>query len=113
MDPHFGRCACFVLVETDDMSCEIVENVSRMHGSGAGIQAAQLMAQKGAQAVLTGDCGPNAHRTLSAAGIDVFLGCSGRVSEAVERFKLGKLSVATEPNVASHSGMGGGRGRTG
>ena len=91
MDPRFGRCSYFVLVETDDMTFEAIENANSSLGGGAGIQSAQLMAQKGVKAVLTGNCGPNAHQTLSAAGIDVFVGCSGTVSEAVERFKSGQL----------------------
>jgi predicted Fe-Mo cluster-binding NifX family protein len=110
VDPRFGRCPCFVLVETDDMSFEAVENGSSSLGGGAGIQSAQLIAQKGAKAVLTGNCGPNAHQTLSAAGIDVVVNCGGTVSEAVLRFKSGQLRAASAPNVASHSGMGGGRG---
>jgi len=110
VDPRFGRCSCFVLVETDDMSVESIENGSRSLGGGAGIQAAQLVAHKGVKAVLTGNCGPNAHQTLSAAGIDVFVGCSGTVAEAVARFKSGQLRAAAAPNVASHAGMGrGGR----
>jgi len=106
LDPRFGRCSCFVLVETDDMRFEAVENASSSLGGGAGIQSAQLMAQKGAKVVLTGNCGPNAHQTLRAAGIDVVVGCSGTVSEAIERFKSGRLRAASAPNVASHSGMG-------
>jgi len=109
MDPRFGRCSYFVVVETDDMTFEAIENVNSSLGGGAGIQSAQVMAQKGAKAVLTGNCGPNAHQTLSAAGIDVIVGCSGIVSEAVERFKSGQLRAASAPNVAGHSGMGGGR----
>jgi predicted Fe-Mo cluster-binding NifX family protein len=108
VDPRFGRCSCFVLVETDDMSFETVENASSSLGGGAGIQSAQLMAQRGVKAVLTGNCGPNAHETLSAAGIDVVVGCSGTVSEVVERFKSGQLRPASAPNVATHSGMGSG-----
>jgi predicted Fe-Mo cluster-binding NifX family protein len=109
VDPRFGRCSTFVLVEIADMSVEAIENESSSLGGGAGIQSAQLMAQKGVKAVLTGNCGPNAHQTLSAAGIDVFVGCSGTVSEVVERFKSGQLRAATAPNVAVHSGMGGRR----
>jgi predicted Fe-Mo cluster-binding NifX family protein len=107
VDPRFGRCSCFVIVETEDMSLEAVGNESGSLGGGAGIQSAQLMANKGVKAVLTGNCGPNAHQTLSAAGIDVFVGCSGTVSEVVERFKSGQLSAASGPNVDSHAGMGG------
>ena len=109
MDPRFGRCACFVLVETDDMSFEAIDNASAAMGGGAGIQAARTVAEKGAKAVLTGNCGPNAHQTLTAAGIDVIVGVSGTVLAAVERFKTGALSPAAAPNVGSHSGMGGGR----
>ena len=109
MDPRFGRCSYFVVVETDDMTFEAIENVNSSLGGGAGIQSAQLMAQKGARTVLTGNCGPNAHQTLSAAGIDVVVGCSGTVSDAIGRFKSGQLRAASAPNVAGHSGMGGGR----
>jgi predicted Fe-Mo cluster-binding NifX family protein len=108
VDPRFGRCSTFLLVETDDMTFEAVENGNSSLGGGAGIQTAQLVAQKGAKAVLTGNCGPNAHQTLSAAGIDVIVGCSGTVSEVVVRFKAGQLQPTAAPNVASHSGMGGG-----
>jgi predicted Fe-Mo cluster-binding NifX family protein len=107
VDPRFGRCPYFVLVDTDDMTFEAVENRNSLLGGGAGIQSAQLMAQKGVKAVLTGNCGPNAYETLSAAGIAVVVGCAGPVSEAVERFKSGQLRTARAPNAATHAGMGG------
>lgn len=106
MDPRFGRCACFVLVETDDMGFETVDNASAAMGGGAGIQAARTVAEKGAKAVLTGSCGPNAHTALTAAGIAVYLGCGGTVRAAVERLQSGGLEPATAPNASSHSGMG-------
>jgi predicted Fe-Mo cluster-binding NifX family protein len=107
VDPRFGRCSFFVLVDTDDMTFEAIENGSRSLGGGAGIQSARLMAQKGVAAVLTGNCGPNAHEALTAAGIDVIVGCSGSVLQAVERFKSGRFRAASAPNVATHAGMGG------
>lgn len=108
VDPRFGRCSTFVLVETDDMTFEAVDNGNSSLGGGAGIQSAQLMAHNGVKAVLTGNCGPNAHQTLSAAGIDVIVGCSGTVADVVARFKSGQLQPAAAPNVPSHAGMGGG-----
>lgn len=107
MDPRFGRCFCFVIVETDDMTFEGIENTNSALGGGAGIQSAQLVARKGVTAVLTGNCGPNAHLTLSAAGIEVIVGCTGTVAEAVEGYRAGGLSAVSVPNVPSHSGMGG------
>jgi predicted Fe-Mo cluster-binding NifX family protein len=105
VDPRFGRCAYFLIVDTDTMEFEAVENANAALGGGAGIQSGQLMASRNVKFVLTGNCGPNAHATLSAAGIGVVPGCSGTVRDAVERFKAGQFNTASEPTVASHSGM--------
>jgi predicted Fe-Mo cluster-binding NifX family protein len=110
MDPRFGRCAYFLIVETDSMSFESFNNQSAALGGGAGIQSAQFIASKGVSAVITGNCGPNAMRTLSAAGINVILGQTGTVRDAVEKFKRGELSPASEANVGSHYGTGMGSG---
>ena len=55
--------------------------------------------------MLTGNCGPNAYQTLSAAGIGVVTGCSGTVREVAYRFKTNQFVKAGRPNVASHFGM--------
>lgn len=110
IDPRFGRCAYFLLVDTDTMTYEALDNGNIALGGGAGIQSAQLVASKGAKAAITGNCGPNAVRTLIAAGVEVIVGQSGSVRRAVEDFKAGRLATTTEPNVADHYGMGGGQG---
>ena len=104
VDPRFGRCPYFLVVETDDLTFEAVENPNATADAGAGIRSAQMMAEKGAKALLTGNCGPNAFRTLSAAGIQVVVGCSGTVRQTVEAFALGQLGSTAEPNVAAHFG---------
>lgn len=104
VDPRFGRCPCFVVVETETLDFEVLENPNVMLGGGAGIQSSQLMAEKGVQCVLTGNCGPNAYQTLSAVGIQVIVGCSGVVRDVVEQFKANRLRSADVPNVASHFG---------
>jgi predicted Fe-Mo cluster-binding NifX family protein len=105
VDPRFGRCPCFLIVETDDMSCEAFDNANQALGQGAGIQSARLMADRGVQYVLTGNCGPNAHQALSAAGISVIVGCAGTVRDVVEQFTAGQLTPTDQPNVAGHAGM--------
>ena len=110
VDPRFGRCACFIIVETDDMSFEAFDNESIALGGGAGIQAAQFMASKGAKAIITGNVGPNAVQTLSAAGVEVFVGQSGTVREVIENYTRGKINSTRTPNVADHYGMGSGAG---
>ncbi len=107
VDPRFGRCPYFLVVEIDTMEFEGLENPNLALGGGAGIQSSQLMAERGVSAVLTGNCGPNAYQTLSAAGIDVITGVSGTVRNAVKRFREGSFKSTRAPNVESHFGMGG------
>jgi predicted Fe-Mo cluster-binding NifX family protein len=106
VDPRFGRCAYFLIIETDTMKTEPVENSSVALGGGAGIQSAQFMSERDVKVVLTGNCGPNAFQTLNASGIEVMVGVSGKVADMIERFKLGSFSSTQAPNVVSHFGMG-------
>jgi len=110
VDPRFGRCAYFVIVETDDMSFEAFDNENIALGGGAGIQSAQFVASKGARAVITGNCGPNAVQTLSVSKIEIFVGHSGIVREVIEKYIKGNIKSTSTPNVADHYGMGGGAG---
>ena len=110
VDPRFGRCAYFVIVDTDTMQFEAFPNSSQYAAAGAGIQAAQLVASKGAQVVLTGHVGPNAYQALSAAGIQIVTGAYGTVREAVTKYKKGELRGTSAPTVPMHYGMGGGYG---
>lgn len=107
VEPRFGRCAYFVIVDPQTMVYESIENPNISVGGGAGIQSAQLMAQKGVYAVLTGNCGPNAFRVFEAAGIRVITGVSGSVQKAVSQYNAGTQPNADNPNVPSHFGMGG------
>jgi len=106
IDPRFGRCAYLLMVETDDMSFEVFDNQSIASGGGAGIQSAQFISSKGAKAVITGNCGPNAVQTLAAAGIEMFLGNTGIVREALQKYKNGELTSTIMANVSEYSGLG-------
>ncbi len=107
VDPRFGRCPYFIIVDPMTREFQTIENTSSGQSGGAGISAAQMIVNKGVQAVLTGNCGPNAHQVLSAAKTEIITGVSGRISDVVEEFKLGTYIVSRQPNVADHYGMGG------
>ena len=111
VDPRFGRCALFLIVDPETLSADAVENPYVSASGGAGIQAAQLVAAKGVKAVLTGSCGPNAFQTLSAAGVEVITGVTGSIRDAVKSYRSGAGAGAVgSPNVPPHFGMGMGRG---
>ena len=92
------------------MQYETVPNTSQAAPHGAGIQSAQIILNKGAKVVLTGNVGPNAYQSLSAAGIQIITGATGTVRETITRYKKGDLRETSSPTVGGHFGSGGGRG---
>ena len=86
IDPRFGRCAYFIVVNPATMAFEALVNSSASQSGGAGIQAAQLVADQNVNVVLTGNCGPNALKAFDASGIKVVTGVGGSVREAVGAF---------------------------
>ena len=107
IDPRFGRCAYFLFVDTGSMNVEAFDNKSIALSGGAGIQAAQFVSSKGANVVLTGNCGPNAVKTLNASGVQLFTGQSGPAKNALDAYLQGSLERASEANVPDHYGLGG------
>jgi len=110
VDPRFGRCAYFLFVDSETMKFEAVENPNVASSSGAGIQSAQLIANKEANVLLTGSCGPNAFQTLQAAGVEIIIGVTGTAQEAVLQYKSGNIQPSAQANVPAHSGIGMGGG---
>jgi len=110
LDPRFGRCAYLVIVDSETLQFEAIPNSASGATGGAGIQAAQTIANKGAKVLVTGNVGPNAFQALSAAGIEIITGASGTVREAVEKFRKGGFRKTDAPTVGDHFGAGRGRG---
>ena len=115
VEARFGRCPFFLIVNPTTLEFEVVTNASAEHSGGAGIQSAQLIAEKGASVVLTGSCGPNALKVFEKAGIQVITNVSGSVSQAVQQFADGSLkstpSDQTAPRFPGKAGRGAGGGR--
>ncbi|MCK4913215.1 MAG: NifB/NifX family molybdenum-iron cluster-binding protein [Planctomycetes bacterium] len=105
VDPRFGRTAYFIIADTETEEFDAIENSNVQASGGAGISSAKVVIDTGAKVVIAGNFGPNAQRTLDAAGVKSYTGVTGTVAEAIELFKSGKLTQATEPNVQSHFGM--------
>ena len=104
VDQRFGRAAYFIVVDIETMEFSAVDNQNVAAAGGAGISSAKNVIDVGAEAVLTGNCGPNAQSTLSAAGVKLYTAVQGTVSEAIELFKSGKLNESAGPNVQAHFG---------
>jgi len=104
IDPRFGRCLYLIVVDSETMQFEAIPNMAAGATGGAGIQAAQTIVDKGAKVVITGNVGPNAFGSLSAAGMEIITGASGTIREVIEKFKKGELQRTGAPTVGGHSG---------
>ncbi len=105
VDQRFGRCQYFIIVDTDTLQFEAIQNPGVEVKGGTGVQSAQIIAVKKARSVLTGNIGPNAFQILQAAGIDIFTDVSGTVREAIDTFKRGKFERSESSSVSSKFGM--------
>ncbi|MHA1237855.1 MAG: NifB/NifX family molybdenum-iron cluster-binding protein [Candidatus Odinarchaeia archaeon] len=110
----FGRCPYFTAVDVEDnniVKVDTVPNTGARAFHGAGIQAAQIVANLGAQVVISGSFGPNAFASLSQLGVKLFSAPPGlTVKDAVLKYLQGQLLEVTAPTRGPHFGMGGGRG---
>ena len=99
MDPRFGRAAYILIVDTRTDALEVLDNSENVNAfKGAGIQAAVMVSDLGANVLLTGYCGPNAFKTLNAAGIKVANDVSGTVRDALDAYHAGTVTFADSAN---------------
>lgn len=103
LDPRFGRSACFIIVDPQNMAFEVVENLQNFNlPQGAGIQAAKIIVDNQAAVLITGHCGPKAFKVLQSAGVKIIIGAKGSVAEVIQQYKDGKLEVAREADAEGH-----------
>ena len=104
LDPRFGRAAHFILVDTESMEFEAHDNSVNLNAAqGAGIQAAETCVKLGAEAVVSGHCGPKAFRVLTTAGIKIYKTEGNSVEENIDRFLEDKLEELDEIHAGLHN----------
>jgi predicted Fe-Mo cluster-binding NifX family protein len=103
IDLRFGRARWLIVVDIETGEFQAHDNKVNLNAAqGAGIQTGQNIANLGVEAVITGNVGPNAFQTLSAAGVRIFLAEKQTVQEAIESFKTGNLKEVAQASVEGH-----------
>ena len=103
IDLRFGRAKVLLVVDTDTGDFQAHDNTVNLNAAhGAGIQAGQDIANLGVEAVITGNVGPNAFKTLNAANVKVFLAEKQTVQQAIDSYKAGELKEVDQANVEGH-----------
>ena len=93
---HFGRAPAFVVVTENKKIIKIIDNVSE-HFGGKG-KPPELLKNQNIDVLLCGGLGPNAIRQFENLGIEVFVGAQETVTETIDLFHSGNLSMATDEN---------------
>lgn len=93
VDERFGKAFCFLIIDTDSGDHEFVENPGR-EGPKSGLVAAQMMLEKGIEAVLSGCVGQNAKSALRLGNVRIFedISAGETLRVAVEKFRKGEYS---------------------
>ncbi len=110
VDPRFGRCESFAIIDTDTNAIRFLDNAAKAASGGAGIAAAQQLLDEGVEAVCTGNLGPNAFRVLNEAGIRAYRVGEMPLMDAAKQLKEGKLEEINQAGQA-HAGMNRGTNR--
>lgn len=93
IDERFGRCQYFIIAEIEDKkikSFEAIENTAHNQQGGAGMAAAEQVANKEVTAVITTNVGPRAMDVLKQFNIKVYK-ANGKIDEAIKQFIENKL----------------------
>ena len=103
----FGRTPYYAVFDTENGDHEFLDNSAALSQGGAGIRASQILIDNGAKAVITHRCGDNAARVLGAANIVMYKAQDGTITDNVEKFKSGNLSILSEIHPGFHNHGGG------
>jgi len=89
---HFGRVPTYTIVNLDTNEVKVIPNTSE-HMGGAGYPP-EIMSREGVQILVCRGLGRRAISMFDEIGIDVYIGASGTVKNAITAFQQGHLQKA-------------------
>ena len=89
---HFGRVPTYTIVDLDSNQVKVIPNTSN-HMDGVG-QPPEIMAREGVNVMVCRGLGRRAIMMFDELGIDVYIGATGTVQDAITAYKEGKLQKA-------------------
>jgi predicted Fe-Mo cluster-binding NifX family protein len=89
---HFGRVQTYTIVDLETSEVKVVPNTSH-HMGGQGYPP-ELMKKEGVNILVCRGLGRRAIDMFEEFGIDVYVGATGKVKDAIDAFKQGNLQKA-------------------
>jgi len=85
IDPRFGRCAFFVVYDTDTQDVEFFSNPAKESSEGAGPAAVQFVAAKGVKKVIAGEFGGKIKSLFDTLQIEMLTDKGKAISEIIKQ----------------------------
>ncbi len=105
---HFGSAPCFLVVDSETMAVESIENSNHAHQHGA-CNPVGAIGGHAVDAVIVGGIGRRALMALQSVGLEVLRFDGGTVGEAMEGLKENRLPRFTaDDSCAGHGQHRGG-----
>lgn len=99
---NFGRTANFLFFDTETQAVSFLDNSAIMSQGGAGIKAAQSVADQGVQVLITPRCGQNAVDVLNASNIEMYQAIEGTAQVNLDAFAKGELESLSNIHAGFH-----------
>ena len=115
IDLRFGRCPYYLIVDIENneiKDSKALENPAMYQGGGAGMAAAEFVANEKVEVVITGNIGPNAFSVLQQLNIKIYKS-EGIIKDIIQQFIGGKLQELNTPTSPLNFGRGPGMGMGG
>jgi predicted Fe-Mo cluster-binding NifX family protein len=100
--PSFGRAPFFLLYNTDTEESQYLDNSAVLSQGGAGIRAAQVIADNRATVLITPRCGENAEKVLTGAQVLIYKAIDASIKENIDAFSNEKLTLLTDIHPGFH-----------
>ncbi len=97
LDPRFGRAMFFLIINPEGKLIKAIKNTGEQAMRGAGVTAAQIVADEKVDVLITGNIGPNASIVLNSSKIKIFLGIPETpIQDIIRKYQENKLQQIVE-----------------
>lgn len=99
----FGRTPYFLIYDTESKESLFIDNSAAASQGGAGIKAAQTIADNNVNALLTPRCGENAAEVIKAANVKIYKTLNDSIKDNIDALNNGKLSLLENIHAGFHN----------
>ena len=90
---HFGRVSHYTIIDLEKETIQVIQNTS--NHMGGSLDPPEILKNEGVNVMVCAGLGRKAINLFDQMGIDVYIGATGLVRDAISAFKHGRLQKAT------------------